>query len=201
MTRKRLGLVGVGGAVAAVAATLALVLSASPSCSVSAATISQHQGGCGTDPSARGPLTTKGHLVQRDPKIVLVFWGPSWRAQPFEQQVVAAEQALFKQLPGSSYNAILGQYGVHNDVRLIATVFDSRGPPPAPGYNAFQTEVLRAQSLSGQPNSFDTDWIIFPPSSFDPKNFRNECGEHDTFKHGQRYVWSVVQPFNNPEYG
>jgi len=63
----------------------------------------------------------------------LIFWGPTWTTDSAEQAVMAAQQQLFHQLAGTSYDRLLGQYTdtidfPHDDVRLEGTWIDTSPP-------------------------------------------------------------------------
>src|SRR5436309_3159543 len=86
------------------------------------------QGGAGTDPSYRGPLTLHRGPVQTDPKLVFLYWGPYWDGKGYPADVRAAEQSMAAKLPNSSWGRVLGQYGVHNDIHLIKAWVDPQPP-------------------------------------------------------------------------
>ena len=160
-------------------------------------------GGAGTDPTYRGPQSQHTGPVQPDPRVVLVYWGRVWQTGTFQRQVKAAESAMLARLPDSQWGRVLGQYGIHNDVRLLRAWTDPRNPPNRKlGYKAMGDEVLRASRLTGIRSTPNTQWVIFLPPAANLRGFNNECGEHDVFHHaGRVFVYSLIMPFDTRRFG
>ncbi|MCL4413790.1 MAG: fibronectin type III domain-containing protein, partial [Actinobacteria bacterium] len=79
---------------------------------------------CG--PTCANGVSYHGGLVQQNPQIYLIFWGPSsyWSNDTYGIQ--AAETRLFQRLPGSAYNEILAQYdNGQNNVQLMGGFVDT----------------------------------------------------------------------------
>lgn len=176
----------------AIAATIALAL-------VAATTAQAAQmGSPPSHPGQHGPAFTDHGIVQRNPRVVLVFWGDA------DAEVIRASQALFRRLGGSAYGGILAQYGVHDDAQLERTVIDNRppsGPVTRPGVEA---EVLRAQRAAGLADTFDTQWVVILPAQADLSHFGGECGEHGQFRshhHDPWYVYDIILPYQAPGCG
>lgn len=135
--------------------------------------------------------------VQRYPVVHLIFWGSSWTHDT--TGIVAAEQTLFRELPGSSYNAILAQYGVLG-VRFAGSYFDPTTPPRIT-LRALAREARRASRATRTHNGAYVQWIILPQSGSDMRNFANECGEHDDLKLGKRtYYVDLIPPYQDALY-
>ena len=157
----------------------------------------------GAYPTVRGqhgPAFTDHEIVQRNPRVVLIFWG--WSAS--EEPLLLAEQDLFTRLPGSAYGGILAQYGVHDDEQLAGTVRD----PGYPGWQLtrgdFQREILKASRWAHTPTTFNTQWIVLAPPGANSANFPGECGEHGQFRpdrNSRWYIYSIVWAYQQPGCG
>ena len=141
------------------------------------------------------PITAHGGWTQHNPTVYLIFWGPQWTpADP----VAIAEQTLFRQLPGSPYNALLGQYGVHNDVRLAGVWFDRSTPAVRSRLTlaGLLTEAQRARRAEHWRDDRNTQWLVLPQPGANLEAFPNECGEHDLlWSGGAPYVLTLIPPF------
>ena len=180
-------------------ATLAVLLTA---LAFPAGAAAAAQGGYPTTPGQRGPAFTDHGIVQRNPRVVLVFWG--WTGTPFQEQVLQAEQTMFGEMAWSEWGQILVQYGVRDDTRLEATVTDPVQPPSRALHRRdFAAEVLRAQRLAGLADTFDTQWVVLPSDAANPylpQHFSG-CGEHDGFNvDHHRYNYDIIPSFDAPPY-
>jgi hypothetical protein len=128
----------------------------------------------------------------------LIFWGPRWTPT---DPIAIAEQTLFRQLAGTGYNSLLGQYGVHNDVRLAGVWFDRSAPPTRRGVtvDSLLAEALHARRFGHWPDSRNSQWLILPQPGTNLRAFPNECGEHDLrWAGGKPYVLALIPPFQDP---
>jgi hypothetical protein len=139
-----------------------------------------------------------GGWLQPDPTVHLIFWGPQWAPS---NPVAIAERTLFRELAGTGYNSLLGQYGVQNDVRLAGVWFDRSAPPTSRRVtvDSLLAEALRARRFKHWRDNRDSQWLILPQPGADLRAFPNECGEHDLlWSAGKPYVLALIPPFEEP---
>ena len=81
------------------------------------------------------PLVNKGGLVQANPTIYLIFWGPNWNATTgvaSQQQVATAVKNMVGSLNGTPYANILAQYlGATNSAITLGGTWQDQTVPPA----------------------------------------------------------------------
>jgi hypothetical protein len=142
-----------------------------------------------------GPLVDHGGPVQTDPVEYFVFWGTG-SADDATVRQAAIQVAL--DLPGSSWNQILTQYGVHNNVRIGGVWLDHVAPPQgivsalAPiTFTQVAAEANRALVINGWPRSINTQIVVMPQAGSaiqDPDSSGSYCAYHD-YKWGDQ--WSA----------
>jgi hypothetical protein len=150
---------------------------------------------------AVGPVVYEGDGVQEHPLVYLIFWGPQWTEDT--SGIIPAEEQLFKELGGSQYGAILGQYGVADDTTLGGIFIDPRAPAPGKlNYREIALEAARAAAVGGWKDTADTQWVVLPQTGTDMSNFSQECGEHDDLQVGSdHYVIDLIPSFRDPQFG
>jgi hypothetical protein len=91
-------------------------------------------------------LVNQGGLVQANPTIYLIFWGPNWNATTglaSHQQVATAVKNMVGSLNGTFYASILTQYlgNGNSAITLGGTWQDQTAPPATVNRAAVATEV------------------------------------------------------------
>jgi hypothetical protein len=143
-----------------------------------------------------GRLTYEGGPIQRDPVVYLIFWGPRWFTD--RTGIVPAEVDLFRQLHGTAYQRVLGEYGIRNDVRLAGVARDGRVPFRHPlSLGDVAREVIAVAHRRHWRNGPNVQWVLLPQAGTNLRSFTDGCGEHG-------YVAShqvlLIPPYQNPGY-
>ncbi len=147
--------------------------------------------GAACAPSCTPPLVNHGGLLQVNPTIYLIFWGPDWNATTgtaTAKQLVAAEASMIKSLNGTQYAAILQQYlGANNaKITLGGTWQDQAALPATVDRAAVATEVANAISNNpGWATGNNSQFMVFTqsganiPSFFNTEQKPDVCAYHD----------------------
>lgn len=142
-------------------------------------------------PNCTPPLVNKGGLVQVNPTIYLIFWGPSWNATTGTATAIKLEAAaanMIKSLNGTQYAAILKQYlGANNVAITLGGSWQDQAVPPATvNRTAVAAEVANAISNNrGWATGNNSQFMIFPQSGSNIPSFFNDeqpadvCAYHD----------------------
>ncbi len=149
--------------------------------------------------------TTSGAVVQSNPKVFLIFWGPDYATNPSPANTAVMNQAkaLFQGLPGSSYEQILAQYGVKG-VSYGGSWADPTKPPQtnAAGLNAAIASVTSAaiKANGWKVVASQAQFIVFPQSdtlTF-PSGRPDSCAYHYFLPN--KYVYSVIPWFGQLQF-
>ncbi len=147
--------------------------------------------GAACAPNCTPPLVNHGGLLQVNPTIYLIFWGPDWNATTgtaTARQLVTAETNMIKSLDGSQYAAILRQYlGANNaKVTVGGSWQDQAALPATVDRAAVATEVAKAVSNNpGWVTGNNSQFMVFTqsganiPSFFNTEQKPDVCAYHD----------------------
>jgi sugar lactone lactonase YvrE len=147
--------------------------------------------GAACAPNCTPPLVNHGGLLQVNPTIYLIFWGPAWNAttgNATAKQLEAAEAKMIGSLNGTRYAAILQQYlGANNATITLGGSWQDQAVPPATvNRAAVATEVANAISNNpGWVTGNNSQFMVFTqsganiPSFFETEQAPDVCAYHD----------------------
>ncbi len=119
-------------------------------------------GGAVCLPNCTPPLVNNGGYVEKNPRVVLIFWGPLWTSDPTHRAARSAAVSLFSGLAGTPYNELLSQYGVNDDVALAGDWLDSSTPPPTlSGLGNVDGVAFEIDHHPGFVKDADTSFFVF----------------------------------------
>ncbi|MCA1827494.1 MAG: hypothetical protein ABR567_15310 [Myxococcales bacterium] len=133
--------------------------------------------GGGAKPNSN--LVNHGGPVIAAPRVVAIFWGPSWNTGGADNATAKHIEAFFGQFATSSHLDMLPQYSNAASQApsnmLSHSVYDTSTPPTNVTDAAVQAEVLKA--LNGAAPDSSTIYEVFlPPSSYSSDGTSTSCG-------------------------
>ncbi len=139
-------------------------------------------------------------VVQTDPTLYIIWWGPGWNSFPLD--VPGQHSVLYSNLQGSSYNQILQQYGVNDDVSFGGQWRDSVAPTStvcdrscSQGVDSIVGEISRAVQYNPVWQvSTDSQFIVYPQPGTHDDSLGSNCAYHTSVGSD---VFSVVPYYSD----
>lgn len=140
-------------------------------------------GGAVCLPNCTPPLVNNGGSVEKNPRVVLIFWGPLWTSDATHRAVRSAVVSLFSGLAGTPYNELLSQYGVNDDIALVGDWLDSSTPPATLSALGNVDEIaFELDQHKGSVKDADTSFFVFTQKGTKESGFVWDlgaiCGYH-----------------------
>jgi hypothetical protein len=122
------------------------------------------------------PLLSHGGLVQKTPRLYVVFWG--WTSDPSGERSYLL--SFLNSVGGSPWLQTVAQYGAGDAPVLAGAWSDPSSPPGSPSDAQIQAEAVAAAAHFGLGNSVNDQIIVATPTGHSSPGFGSQwCGYHD----------------------
>jgi hypothetical protein len=144
------------------------------------------------------PLRFKGGVVQREPRLHLIFWGSNWN-EATGSALKAQLLTMFEGISGTGYHGILTQYfdatGHIASTFTVDSMIDTRvSAPSGVADKAIEEEVAYAlsQKSPGWKRELNQQFMVLTaPGTTYAENFKGFCAYHDVDSTGIG-IYSIV---------